>query len=233
MGTVFFTSDTHFAHRLVADLRGFASPEEHDDAIVANWNRAVGRDDIVFHLGDVGMGRPSAFWPWVDALNGEIHLITGNHDAVWPGHRDAHKHQREWLDHFASVQAFARRKIAGEQVLLSHFPYEGGGDHTAEERYPQYRLPDLGLWLLHGHTHSTERRGPFRLPVCAFGQEPQPRGRQLHVGLDAWDPAPVPLHVIEKLIAGEAREAARAQDEAVREIAAALRSREAADARSA
>lgn len=238
MGTVWFTSDTHFRHRLVAKYRGFTSTgdageltgdiDAHDKAVVGNWNRVVDRSDTVWLLGDVGMGRPEAFWPYVDALAGEIHLISGNHDAVWPGHRDAHKHQREWLDHFASVQAFVRRKIAGEQVLLSHFPYDG--DHTAEERYPQYRLPDLGSWLLHGHTHSTERRGPFRLPVCGFGEEPQPRGRQLHVGLDAWDGAPVPLHVIEKMIAAETREAALAQGEAGREIAAAMTAREAADA---
>ena len=148
-GGIWFTSDTHFRHAMVAQIRGFSSAEEHDEAVIGRWNEAVKAADTVWHLGDVGMR--SGFLPLVGRLNGTIHLIAGNHDAAWPGHRDAYKHQREWLEHFASVQAFARRKIGGHQVLLSHFPYEG--DHTAEDRCGQYRLRDEGLWLLHGHTH--------------------------------------------------------------------------------
>jgi calcineurin-like phosphoesterase family protein len=182
-GGIFFTSDSHFRHAMVAQLRGFASAEEHDEAVISRWNETVKPADTVWHLGDVGMSR--GFLPLVGRLNGTVHLIAGNHDAVWPGHRDSHRHQRGWLEHFASVQAFARRRIGGHQVLLSHFPYEG--DHAAEDRCGQYRLRDEGLWLLHGHTHWQH--------IQVHG------GRQIHVGLDAWDLAPVPLHVIEQQIA--------------------------------
>jgi calcineurin-like phosphoesterase family protein len=179
---VFFTSDTHFQHRFVAGLRGFATPEEHDEAVIANWNDAITAGDTVWHLGDVGMGR--AFLPLIGRLNGTIHLITGNHDAVWPGHRAAHKHQREWLGFFASVQPFARKRIAGYHVLLSHFPYEG--DSGPEDRHSQYRLRNEGMWLLHGHVHST--------------QVLTPGTRQIHVGLDAWGLRPAPLNEVERLI---------------------------------
>jgi calcineurin-like phosphoesterase family protein len=206
MGGIWFTADTHFRHAMVAGLRGFETAEEHDSLLVQRWNRTVQPDDVVWHLGDVGMGKPGGFWPSVDALNGTIHLITGNHDQVWPGHRDSHKHQREWLDHFASVQAFARRKTGAQHTLLSHFPYSG--DHTAEDRCGQYRLRDEGLWLLHGHTHGREKLGPFTLPAVVFGGEPSPRGRQIHVGLDAWDLRPVALHVIEQLITAQDQQAA-------------------------
>ncbi|HUK71381.1 MAG TPA: metallophosphoesterase family protein [Streptosporangiaceae bacterium] len=200
MGGIWFTSDTHFRHKMVAGLRGFETPEAHDYEIVRRWNAAVRPEDAVWHLGDVGMGKTDdAFWACVDALNGTKHLITGNHDAAWPGHRDSHKRQREWLDHFASVQALARRRIGEHHVLLSHFPYQG--DHTEVDRCGQYRLRDLGMWLLHGHTHSKERRGPFHPGIAMLGAEPQPVMRQLHVGLDAWDLTPVPLHVVEREIA--------------------------------
>lgn len=186
MSGTWFTSDTHFDHTLVAGLRGFDSTEEHDKALVANWNAVVRPADRVWHLGDVGMGRLARFADRLGELNGEIHLITGNHDACSPIHRDAHKHQADWLNlGFASIQAYARVRLRGANLLLSHFPYRGSGDHTAEERYSQYRFVDDGLWLLHGHTHSTERQ----------------RGRQIHVGLDAWNLAPVSVDTISDMIA--------------------------------
>lgn len=54
----------------------------------------------------------------------------------------------------------------------------------AREDAKQYRLRDEGRWLLHGHTHQPERI----------------RGREIHVGLDAWDLAPVNEGTIAKLI---------------------------------
>ena len=103
--------------------------------------------------------------------------------------RAARSRQRRWFEVFESVQAFARIRIDGRPVLLSHFPYYG--DHTALDRHSQYRLKDQGLWLLHGHTHSREKLGPFMLPVVTFNGEPFYQGRQLHVGVDAWDLHPV------------------------------------------
>ncbi|HET6504267.1 MAG TPA: metallophosphoesterase family protein [Amycolatopsis sp.] len=176
--SVWFTADTHFDHQLVAGLRGFDSPGEHDAYVVEQWNAVVGPRDQVWHLGDVGMGSLARFAETLRRLHGEIHLITGNHDAPWPGLRQAHKHQRAWLEHFTTVQAYARRRIAGRNVLLCHFPYEG--DHSEEDRAAQYRLPDHGLWLLHGHVH-----GAWRI-----------RGRQLNVGLDVNAMRPVHLDAI-------------------------------------
>jgi len=115
-------------------------------------------------------------------LPGTKHLIAGNHDRCHPMHRDAHNWQRRYLEVFDSVQSFARRRIAGRQVMLSHFPFSG--DHTFEDRYTQYRLRDEGAWLLHGHTHSMSKG----------------EGRQIHVGADAWGMAPVSLEVIEKMV---------------------------------
>ena len=38
--------------------------------------------------------------------------------------------------------------------MVSHFPYSG--DHSEESRYDQWRLPDFGVPIIHGHTHSSE-----------------------------------------------------------------------------
>ncbi|MGH3495565.1 MAG: metallophosphoesterase family protein, partial [Sciscionella sp.] len=154
MSEVFFTADTHFGHANIIDYcaRPFAAVEEMNSGLIERWNSVVAPADTVWHLGDVGMGQLARFAPCVTKLNGTKHLIAGNHDTVWPGNRGAHRVQRDWLEFFDTVQAFARLRIAGQRVMLSHFPYQG--DHTESDRYLDYRLPDTGAWLLHGHVHT-------------------------------------------------------------------------------
>jgi calcineurin-like phosphoesterase family protein len=160
--------------------RGFASRAEHDRAVIANWNETVGPDDIVWHHGDVGLGPQEKILEMAAQLNGEKHLIAGSHDRPWAGHRNAHKYQRRWLEVFASVQPFAHFSVDGQQVLATHLPYRGQGDSTDEERYSQYRLTDEGLPLLCGHVH----------------REWKISGRQINVGLDAWDLRPVSMEML-------------------------------------
>jgi calcineurin-like phosphoesterase family protein len=72
---------------------------------------------------------------------------------------------------FASVAQSGRRALAGHNLLLSHSPYSNSAElDDSHHRYDQWRLPRLGAWLLHGHTHSSTRRGDHTI----------------HVGLDAW-----------------------------------------------
>lgn len=183
--TVWFTSDPHWGHRFVADLRGFTTTEEHDDALLENFRQMVKPKDQVWWLGDLNMNNPAEALAFTALIPGEHHLVAGNHDKVFPALRDAHKYQRQYLEVFSSVQAYARRRINGHEVLLSHFPYAGtdGDDHTEMPRYTQYRLPNQGRWLLHGHTHNKDQRI---------------HGKQLHVGLDAWGMRPVSLDWIAK-----------------------------------
>lgn len=181
-GNVWFTSDLHIGHRFVAGLRGFEHVEEHDAYICDGWSNFVGPNDQVWVLGDIAVSNPKRALELLDRLPGHKHLIAGNHDRCHPLHRDAHKRQREYLQVFESVQAFARRKVAGQDVLLSHFPYD---TDRGEVRYTQYRLRNEGLWLLHGHTHSD---------VIATSPN------EIHVGVDAWGMAPVALGAIEGLM---------------------------------
>lgn len=192
MGELFFASDLHFRHGMCAAKRGFSCPDAHDRAIVENWNSVVSDDDTVWVLGDVMLGKPALAWGYVDKLKGTRHLILGNHDAPFPAHRDSRIHQRAWMDHFASVQSFATIRMEGQPVLLSHFPYQGSGDHTAAERFTQYRLPDLGEWLIHGHLHA-----------MGYDGSPEPtrgKGKMIHAGLDAWGLRPVRAADIGKII---------------------------------
>jgi calcineurin-like phosphoesterase family protein len=190
MSRVFYTSDLHLGHRLMLQTRGFQAIEDHDEAVIGNWNQAVSPGDTVWLLGDVAMRWDDALRAKLARLNGTVHLVTGNHDCMFPAHRRAQRRQAEWAGCFASIQQYARRRTGNREFLMSHFPYHG--DHSEEDRFSQYRLRDEGLWLVHGHTHSKEKLGPFMLPVAVFSGIPQPRGRQVHVGLDARDLRPVP-----------------------------------------
>lgn len=183
MSIVWFTADPHLGgHRLVAEKRGFDCPEQHDAAIADRWRAVVRPGDQVWVLGDIAVNNPAVALMILAGLPGRKHLILGNHDTPHSMHRSSHNHQAAYLAVFDSVQLAARRRIGGQDVLLSHFPYTADREET---RYPQWRLPDLGAWLLHGHTHLPEvRTGP----------------REIHVGVDAWGLTPVNLDTIATMI---------------------------------
>ena len=79
---VYFIADTHFGHQnaLAFDNRKFKTIEEHDNALIENWNNAVGIDDEVFILGDISWHNVTKTIEIIKSLNGVKHLIVGNHD---------------------------------------------------------------------------------------------------------------------------------------------------------
>src|SRR5690606_38116663 len=160
----------------------------HDEHIVSRWNEHVAPRDKVWVLGDMSMKGPKAFGPYVERLNGTLHLIAGNHDEVHPMTRKSENKQRAWLDYFASIQIAARTTINGHEVLLSHFPYTGEGARAGRDRHTQWRLRDEGTALIHGHTHDENQRLSFSLFSPMF-----------HVGWDAWG-APVPQESIARVL---------------------------------
>lgn len=79
---IFFTSDTHWHHGRIIQYcdRPFSSVQEMDHALIQIWNKTVGENDIVFHLGDFAFADKSKWRQICNALNGEKYLIQGNHD---------------------------------------------------------------------------------------------------------------------------------------------------------
>lgn len=196
MTLVYFTSDLHFGHRLVAEHRGFGDDwQAHDEYLMERWRSVVKPKDQVWVLGDIAVSRHAYALDLIGQLPGTKHLIAGNHDPVHPMHRNAHRFQAQFLEVFASVQAFARRRIDGTDVLLSHFPYSRD---RGEVRYSQYRLRNEGKWLLHGHTHGTEKVTIGGLPT----HDDPLVVREIHVGLDAWEMTPVSINQVLHLMRG-------------------------------
>ncbi len=220
--SVWFTSDIHHNHVKVAKIRaaeamvGLENP--FDDQCVTNWHNntlafwwdyLVKPSDQIWVLGDISAGGKQAqldALEWIKDRPGQKHLIPGNHDGCHPMYRDSHKWQRIYLEAFESVQLAARRKISlgpslSQEVLLSHYPYEG--DHTSGDRHSQWRLRDEGIALLHGHVHSPVKltRSSYRHPAKFEGYDDlYAPAKQIHVGVDAWDYKPVHLDQIVELI---------------------------------
>lgn len=169
MSNIFYTSDLHIGHARVSELRGFETTDAHDAAVAAQWDRQLSPDDTVWILGDISINGSQKALDWVAARPGHKVLVAGNHDPVHPSNRKAIKLLPHWHNYFDAIVPFARRKLNGHDFLLQHFPY--WPNDRGEPRYEQYRLPDLGLPLLHGHTHS---HFAYEFP------------RSLHVGWDAW-----------------------------------------------
>lgn len=135
---VFFTSDTHFNHKNIIEYcnRPFENVEQMNETLLKNWNDTVPEDGIVFHCGDFALGGATAWKELPPKLNGEIHLILGNHDI---------KNFREgYRPFFASVQEQLTIDLGKKKLILTHFPllcYHGTWG------------TEMNVWNIHGHVH--------------------------------------------------------------------------------
>lgn len=174
MSRRFWIADLHLGHSKVAEIRGFKSWQEHDEKILSQLDK-LREDDVLWVLGDISSGKSEqedyALWILKNEVKAQMHLIAGNHDSVSSIHRQGYKKQREWLEVFDSIQQFGRIKLGGHHILMSHYPYARSGDGPGREgsRYQEFRLPDVGAPLIHGHTHQTT---PHAVPVAREQNHP-------------------------------------------------------------
>lgn len=179
MSKTLVLTDPHLFHQLIAELRGFATIEEHNAWFVDVFCSHVTKRDTTFWLGDltVGSGKATeAALSLVETLPGRKVFIAGNHDVeVNPHGGKAVNRIARWSRAFDLVASQFTERINGRYVNYSHFPYspnehdfarDGSGD-----RFAPYRIPDTGRWLVHGHSHWSGK----------YSGE-----RQIHAGLDAW-----------------------------------------------
>lgn len=138
---VFFTSDTHFCHGKIVELshRPFSSPEEMNEVLIDNWNKVVGKNDTIFHLGDFCFGGTTKWTSVLNRLNGNKWLIMGNHDF---------KNLNESVvPYFMEVTQQMRIYIDGWTIYLNHFPFLCfGGSYNLDRKIGQ----------LFGHVHSND-----------------------------------------------------------------------------
>lgn len=145
MRRLFFTADTHFDHGGISpdgERRGilkfrrqFMDLGDMQKTLIQNWNFVVRREDIVWHLGDFGF-KPTNIPAIMKQLNGEIHLVLGNHDRDWPWSPERVKKYG-----FASVTPAMYLRYEGYRLYLHHYPCRS------------WRNSSHGSFHLYGHSH--------------------------------------------------------------------------------
>lgn len=110
-----FISDTHFYHDNIIKYcnRPFANIDEMNEALIQRWNSVVGKDDVIWHLGDFVLGKKDNI-SIIKRLNGKINLVLGNHD-----------HQKFKFYYEAGFnRVYDRPVIINNFYILSHAPLE-------------------------------------------------------------------------------------------------------------
>jgi len=179
-----FTSDHHFGHGNIIKYceRPFNSVAHMNAAMQTAWNLVVEPDDAVYYLGDFAM-QPLLVADILPLLNGSKILVAGNHDRCHPKIGSPTKWLQAYLDAgFESVHTELELDIAGQVVLLHHFPYRV--ETEPRQKYYGQRPVDNGGWLIHGHVHN-------RWKVS---------GRQINVSVENWNFEPVSLETIAGII---------------------------------
>ena len=103
-----------------------------DRTMIANWNKVVGPDDVVYHLGDFAVGGGPA-GPYRRQLNGKIHLVIGNHEQ---------RALRE-TELFESVDWMMEIKVDKQDIVLLHYALR------------VWNCSHHGAWSLFGHSHGS------------------------------------------------------------------------------
>ncbi len=143
---ILYISDCHFYHENICkkmDKRGFANCDEMNDYMIKQWNSKVNQNDDVYILGDFSFGRGELTEEIIERLNGNLHLIVGNHDRFL---QDRYFNR----ERFRSIDSYKEIRDKGRMVILSHYPvfcYKG-----------QYRRNEKGepiTYMLYGHVHNT------------------------------------------------------------------------------
>jgi len=125
----FFTADTEFNHKNIIEYcnRPFKSVNHMNESIVANWNSVVDKNDIVFHLGDVGRDCDEL----VSRLNGNIIFVKGGHDHKL----DAPLMKEIYID--GLKDEYGNKRL----IVLCHYSMRS------------WNKSHYGSWHLFGHHH--------------------------------------------------------------------------------
>ena len=135
----YYIADIHFGHQNVLqyDGRPFNTIEENDTIIIKNWNKAVGVDDDVYILGDVSWYPSIKTTRIFNSLNGNLHLIKGNHD------NKVLKYYK-FRDRFMEICDYKEIYDGENFLVLCHYPIPCFNKHYYDKAFHFY-----------GHVHNS------------------------------------------------------------------------------
>lgn len=166
MKNVWFTSDTHFGYFKIplyskrkfcfskSELKiaeeiwednsqrnntwtpSIESISKMDDYLIAQINKCVDKDDILWHLGDFCFWKKPNFYNFAKSYRKKINcknifLVRGNHDPD------------EIESLFEKVFSYKEIKVQSKNIILSHYSHSF------------WNKSHRGSWMLYGHAHGS------------------------------------------------------------------------------
>jgi len=130
---LFFSADCHFFHSAILKFskRPFGNVEEMNEKLIEKWNEKIPKQSTVFFLGDFSFGNEQQSIEIFNRLNGEKHLVIGNHDR------------------FVSLRYW---KTAND---VSEFNYNGNSFFLSHYSHKVWNRSHYGSIHLFGHSHNS------------------------------------------------------------------------------
>lgn len=191
---IFFSADYHIGHHNVInfDNRPFRDINHMHEVLINNYNASVGDNDVCYFLGDMGICKSDDMIKVISRLNGTKILLLGNHDK---GVESMYKKGFDVVLYSGSFY------IGDDLITMSHCPLKGvfrektdnmkgaieGDNWHREKDHGKFSMSNMGQFHIHGHCHKSKKEREL--------------GRQLDVGVRAWDYHPVSISMIEKWVA--------------------------------
>ena len=134
----FVIADLHFGHENIIkyESRPFINVTKMDERLIELWNSVVGKDDLVYVLGDFTLSRRmNIIENLVNLLHGRKILIMGNHDTRKP---------KDYVE--CGFEVATRKPLMVEPgVLLMHEPFNDSS----------YIAPNYIYFFGHVHANKT------------------------------------------------------------------------------
>ena len=112
---IWVTSDLHLNHKNILNTcRKFKSIEQHNEYIISQYNSVVGKDDLVYILGDAVWRPLKESEPLIKRLNGRKILILGNHDKGTIGEYKS----------LGFIDVIKHPIYYSDKIILSHYPVQ-------------------------------------------------------------------------------------------------------------
>ena len=128
---IYVVSDLHLNHKNIINMgRPFETLQEHNDYVIEEYNKVVGKDDLVYILGDVGFSPVQDLKLLIPRLNGRKVLILGNHDKQKIGE----------YRNMGFIEVYDHPVYYSSHLILSHEPVREA-------------LNNPYVFNVHGHLH--------------------------------------------------------------------------------
>lgn len=166
MSKKFYTADLHLNHQNILTYcnRPFKNVNEMNETLIDNWNQKVGKNDLVYVLGDFTLSTHDYdIIRFASLLKGKKFLIKGNHDKNnYPS------------GVFEEITWYKEIHDLNYKIILFHYAIENWQGSFDKDLRLIGKKPSIHL---HGHSHGLSNKRPNRYDV----------------GVDCWNYAPVTL----------------------------------------